>query len=546
MSYSAKGSKSKLQCFVTFIKKPSILRTFCVFIIIAVVFSSLISGFIMYYYTTKYTTEAKSDDIKKAVEDINRLYSRMYTSYINNLDGSGNWVSNEGHEEYQRYYLEVLERMVIYHELLNITAFITESDGSIFLSYPLLPNMADLSESSGREFLSSDIIDKLLYQNGDYFFKESAQYYTGSAYDYVINSGDFHGLYSNHKDSYLSITQSIAYVYPGMSEAINKGTITLSIPLPEITNARSSVIRYYVIATIVSVLLETIALIIITKAITNPIRELQKMTEQVSIGNFKGKIKSKTKDELGQLINSYNSMAEALENLDSMRNDFIASVSHELRTPMTSIRGFIDGILDGVIPPEKQNYYLQIVKEEITRMNVLVNDLMNMARLQSGKVELDMLPCKVDDLLYNTAFKLEPIIDEKEINLEFDLSTKNCEVLVDKASIERVLINLIQNATKFTQSGGTITIRSFFSDDDKITVIVEDTGSGISPEELPFIFEKFYKVDKSRGLDKKGTGLGLPIVKSILAAHNQTIKVESVLGSGSRFIFTLPINGKDG
>ena len=545
MSYSAKGSKLKSRRFVNFIKKPSILKTFCIFIVIAVIFSSLVSGFIMYYYTTKYTTEAKSNDIKKAVEDINRLYSRMYTSYINNLDDSGNWVSKEGHEEYQRYYLEVLDRLVVYHDLLNITGFVTESDGSIFLSYPLLPNMANLAKTSDREFMSSDVTDKLLFQNGDYFFKKSAQYYTGSAYDYVIDSGDFHGLYSSHEDSYLSITQSIAYVYPGTDEAINKGTITLSIPLPEITNARSTVIKYYVIATFVSVFLEIIVLIVITKEITNPIRELQKMTEQVSIGNFKGKIKSSSKDELGQLINSYNSMAEALENLDALRNDFIASVSHELRTPMTSIRGFIDGILDGVIPPEKHDHYLQIVKEEINRMNILVNDLMNMARLQSGKVELDMLPCKVDDLLCNTAFKLEPIINEKNINLEFDLDSKNCEVLVDKPSIERVLINLIQNATKFTQSGGTIYIRSFFTDDDKVCIIVEDTGEGISPEELPFIFEKFYKVDKSRGLDKKGMGLGLPIVKSILAAHNQSIKAESVLGSGSRFIFTLPIYRKD-
>lgn len=545
MPYSARGSKSKLKHFIAFIKKPSILKTFCIFIIIAVVFSSLISGFIMYFYTTRYTTESKSDDIKKAVDDINTLYSRMYTSYINNLDESGNWVSKEGREEYQNYYLEVIDRLELYHNLLNITAFVTESDGSIFLSYPLLPNMTGLSETSGREFMSSDITDKLLYENGDYFFRESDQYYTGSAYDYVIDSGDFHGLYSNHKDKYLSITQSIAYVYPGMTEAINKGTITLSIPVPEITKARSNVINYYVIATFISVLLETIALILITKEITNPIRALQSMTEQVSLGNFKGKIHSTSKDELGQLINSYNSMAEALQNLDSLRNDFIASVSHELRTPMTSIRGFIDGILDGVIPPEKHNYYLQIVKEEINRMNVLVNDLMNMARLQSGKVELDMLPCKVDDLLYNTALKLEPIIDEKQLNLEFDLKTKNCEVLIDKPSIERVLINLIQNATKFTQSGGTITIQSFFAEDDKIQIIVEDTGSGISPEELPFIFEKFYKVDKSRGLDKKGMGLGLPIVKSILAAHNQSIKAESTLGSGSRFIFTLPIYRKD-
>lgn len=528
-----------------FIKKPSILRTFSIFIIVAVIISSMISGVIMYFYTTKYMTETKSDDIKKAVEDINTLYSRMYTSYINNLDEKGDWVSNEGHEEYKKYYLELLNRLELYHDLLNITGFVTESDGSIFLSYPLLPNMTGLAETAGRDFMSTEISDNLLYKNGDYFFKEDAQYYTGSAYDYVINSGNFHGLYTNNDYDYLSITQSIAYTYPGMTEPINKGTITLSIPMPEITRARTSIINYYIVATFFAVFLEIIALIVITKEITNPIRQLQSMTTQVSMGNFKVKIQSDSKDELGQLITSYNSMVEALDNFDMMRNNFIASVSHELRTPMTSIRGFIDGILDGVIPPEKQDHYLQIIKDEINRMNALVNDLLNIARLQSGNVELDILPCKIDDLLYNTALKLEPLIDEKNINLEFDLNTNNCLVAIDKPAIERVLINLIQNATKFTQNGGIIKIQSVFVDNDKIQITVEDTGSGISPEELPFIFEKFYKVDKSRGLDKKGTGLGLAIVKSILAAHSQSIHAESTFGEGSRFIFTLPIYRKD-
>ena len=152
-----------------FIKKPSILRTFSIFIIVAVIISSMISGVIMYFYTTKYMTETKSDDIKKAVEDINTLYSRMYTSYINNLDEKGDWVSNEGHEEYKKYYLELLNRLELYHDLLNITGFVTESDGSIFLSYPLLPNMTGLAETAGRDFMSTEISDNLLYKNGDYF-----------------------------------------------------------------------------------------------------------------------------------------------------------------------------------------------------------------------------------------------------------------------------------------------------------------------------------------------------------------------------------------
>ena len=540
MAFSGKGKK-----IIASIKKQSILKKFCVFIIVAVIATSLISGIIMYHYTTKYMTESKSEDIKKAVDDVSILFSQMYTTYINNIDELGNWVSEDGQNEFEKYYVNLLDRLELYNNLLSVYGFITESDGSIFLSYPLLPNMTDRADTAGREYMDAQITSKLSLNNGKYYFKNNKQYYTGSDSEYVINTGDFYGLYSDQEVSYLSITQSIAYTYPGASEAINKGTITLSIPVPEITKTRSNIISYFLIATVISVALELIALFIITKEITEPIRELEKMTKQMAAGNFKVKIQSRSNDEVGERVNSYNAMAEALGNLDMMRNDFIASISHELRTPMTSIGGFIDGILDGVIPAEKQEHYLQIVKEEIARMNALVNDLLNMARLQSGKVELDLLPCSLEELLRNTALKLKPIIDEKEIQIVFDIKTKNCEVLVDRPSIERVLINLIQNAVKFTNPGGTVTLHSEPDGKNKVRITVEDTGSGIAREEIPFIFEKFYKADKSRGLDKKGTGLGLAIVKNILSAHGQEIHVESTVGKGSRFIFTLPIYRKE-
>ena len=540
MAFSGKGKK-----IIASIKKQSILKKFCVFIIVAVIATSLISGTIMYHYTTKYMTESKSEDIKKAVDDVSILFSQMYTTYINNIDELGNWVSEDGQNEFEKYYVNLLDRLELYNNLLSVYGFITESDGSIFLSYPLLPNMTDRADTAGREYMDAQITSKLSLNNGKYYFKNNKQYYTGSDSEYVINTGDFYGLYSDQEVSYLSITQSIAYTYPGASEAINKGTITLSIPVPEITKTRSNIISYFLIATVISVALELIALFIITKEITEPIRELEKMTKQMAAGNFKVKIQSRSNDEVGELVNSYNAMAEALGNLDMMRNDFIASISHELRTPMTSIGGFIDGILDGVIPAEKQEHYLQIVKGEIARMNALVNDLLNMARLQSGKVELDLLPCSLEELLRNTALKLKPIIDEKEIQIVFDIKTKNCEVLVDRPSIERVLINLIQNAVKFTNPGGIVTLHSEPDGKNKVRITVEDTGSGIAREEIPFIFEKFYKADKSRGLDKKGPGLGLAIVKNILSAHGQEIHVESTVGKGSRFIFTLPIYRKE-
>ncbi len=545
MLFSGKGKR-----FIASVKKPSIMKKFCVCIITAITASSLIAGIIMYHYTTNYMTESKTQDVADAVYDVENLYSQMYTAYINNRNDKGEWVSSEGEQEYKKYYIGLLERLELYNRFLNVYGFITDSDGSIFLSYPLLPNMTGISETSGRtDFMKSDITDKLLLKNGKYYFKKDEQYYTGSASGYTVNNSDFYGLYKDEADNYLSVTKTIAYIYPGSDNPGNRGTITLSMPIPEITKTRSNIIGCFLIATAISVVIELIALFLITKEITDPIRELENMTKEMSEGNFNIKIEHRSNDEVGALIKSYNNMADALKRLDVMRNDFIAGISHELRTPMTSIGGFIDGILDGIIPPEKQEYYLKIVKDEITRMNSLVNDLLNMARLESGKVELDMLPCRLNELLSNTALKLEPIIDAKNISVEFDFAAKNCDVLIDKPSIERVIINLIQNAVKFTDAGGRITIRTALcgrdKDKDKIEITVEDTGIGIAEDEIPFIFEKFYKSDKSRGLDKKGTGLGLAIAKEILMAHGQDIRVESTLGVGSRFIFTLPIYRKD-
>lgn len=539
MRISVKGRR-----FFRNFRKNSIFKTFCIFCAVTIVLSSLLSGILIYYFTTQHTVDSKSEDMKAAIDDIHILYARMYTSQINNQDKTGNWISPEGEAEYKKYYFALIDRLELYNRLLGIDSFITNSDGSIFLSYPLLPDKTEIDVAAGREYMSTDIVSKLINQDGKYYFKESKQFYTDSATEYITNTGDFYGLYSSSEHKYLTITHLIVYNYPGSDNTLNKGSITLSIPMPEITKTRSSIIGYYIAVTITAVVLEFFVLMFITKKITEPIRQLENMTKQVSKGNFDVKIENKYENEIGHLIDSYNSMLDDLRNLDTMRNDFIASISHELRTPMTSIGGFIDGILDGVIPADKQEHYLSIVKEEITRMNALVNDLLNMARLQSGKVELDILPYNAEKLIYNTALKLEPLITEKSIELDFDVNTPNCDVMIDKASIERVFINLIQNAIKFTPEGGKITIRSEFIKDNKIQITIEDTGSGISPEELPFIFEKFYKVDKSRGLDKKGTGLGLSLVKGILTSHKQTIRAESTLGKGSRFIFTLDINRK--
>jgi len=213
-------------------------------------------------------------------------------------------------------------------------------------------------------------------------------------------------------------------------------------------------------------------------------------------------------------------------------------VSHELRTPMTSIRGFIEGILDGTIPEEKHRYYLNIVREETNRLNRLVNDLLDLAKMEAGEKKLNISTFDINELIRISIIKMERLITEKKIEVTANFEQENMKVLADPDAIERVLINLIHNAIKFTPDEGMIVARTW-SDKEKVYVSIEDSGIGIEKQEIDLIWERFHKSDRSRSQDKTGTGLGLAIIKNIINDHKEKIWVESEPGYGSKFIFTL-------
>lgn len=217
---------------------------------------------------------------------------------------------------------------------------------------------------------------------------------------------------------------------------------------------------------------------------------------------------------------------------------FISDVSHELRTPMTTIGGFIDGMLDDTIPPEKQKTYLKIVKDEVTRLTRLVNTFLDITRMQSDKVNLVISDFDINEVIRLIIIGLGNKIDAKnlEINLIFDRDVSYVRADADK--IKMVLTNLFDNAIKFTNDKGTITIETL-PKGGEVQISVHNTGVGIPAEQQKIIFERLYKVDKSRSINKEGTGIGLYIVKSMLAAHGKDIKVDSVEGEYARFTFSL-------
>ena len=308
--------------------------------------------------------------------------------------------------------------------------------------------------------------------------------------------------------------------------------------LPQVRYIRNHIIMIIMSAQIVAWILAFVVSGIFAGRITKPVKKMQAAAKNIAKGNYQERIPITSEDEIGQLATSFNEMTESLSQLEQMRSSFISDVSHELRTPMTIISGFVEGILDGTIPEEKRKQYLDIVLSEIKRLSRLVSELLESSRLEQGKIVLKKENIDINRLVAESAISYENAVAGRNIEVNLELEGNECIAFADKDSIKRVLINLIDNAIKFTPDGGTISLKTE-SNGKKVTVSIENSGEGISPEDQKHIWERFYKTDKSRSMDKRGVGLGLYIVKTIITHHGGEIRVESEQGKYARFIFTL-------
>lgn len=283
-----------------------------------------------------------------------------------------------------------------------------------------------------------------------------------------------------------------------------------------------------------------IVISLISRRITDPIKQIGDAAKEYAQGRFTVRVKVDGRDEITELSRAFNNMATSLATHEENRNTFIANVSHDLRTPMTTISGFVDGILDGTIPPEEHKRYLQTISGEVHRLSRLVNSLLEVSRLESGR-SMKTSDFNLTEKARQILISLMGKIDAKRLDVEFECGDTDIYVLADPDAIHQVLYNLLDNAVKFTQTGGTVSIHITSARGKKAIVTVRNTGEGIPPEEIPHIFDRFYKSDRSRGLDKTGTGLGLYIVKTILDKHGESISVVSEVGSYTEFSFGLSL-----
>lgn len=320
------------------------------------------------------------------------------------------------------------------------------------------------------------------------------------------------------------------------------GAVLVSAPVPQRRSTINEMFKILLFSALVVIVISFILSYLLSKILANPIKRVSTSVKEFAGGNMKSRVEidrfDENVEELTELADSFNNMADTIERSEDVRMNFISDVSHELRTPMTTIGGFIDGILDGTIPPEKQTEYLKIVKDEVTRLTRLVNTFLDITRMQSDKVNLTMTNFDINETIRLIIIGLGHKIDEKNLDIDLIFDRDVSYVRADADKIKMVLTNLIDNAIKFTYENGKITVRTY-PKGNEVWISIHNTGVGIPPEEQKIIFERLYKVDKSRAINKEGTGIGLFIVQSMLAAHGKDIKVESVEGEYAEFTFCL-------
>lgn len=301
-----------------------------------------------------------------------------------------------------------------------------------------------------------------------------------------------------------------------------------------------SVCKMMFYAFLVALLVAYIAIYFYSRKITRPIGDMIDATAHYAKGDFSYRVSvDGLSSEMANMAEAMNKMVEELAIDDKAKKSFVANVSHELKTPMTTIGGFVDGILDGTIPKEKETEYLKTVSSEVKRLSRLVVAMLNLSKIESGEVSISPTKYNVSSQIIEVLLSMEQRLSEKNISVEGLEDMSEIKICADRDLLHQVIYNLLDNAVKFTPDGGVITFIGK-RENDQTTVTVRNSGQGLSSEEISRIFERFYKVDQSRSFDVKGVGLGLYIVKTIVNMHDGKIKADSKEGEFTEFTFTIP------
>lgn len=300
-----------------------------------------------------------------------------------------------------------------------------------------------------------------------------------------------------------------------------------------------AIMNIFIVSCVIVLLISIVLIYFTSVKMTEPIKEIGAAAKKLGRGDFDIHLPEFPEAEYNDLALAFNEMAVSLKNYDTSRNSFIANVSHELRTPMTSIGGFVDGLLDRTIPPEEQKYYLEIISSEVHRLTRLIRSMLNLSKIEAGELKPNFSRFSVLDPIVDTLVTFEKRLEEKKVEIRGLDTPERYYLWADPDLIHQVVYNLLENAIKFVDIGGNITFN--FQEVGYFTIVyIRNSGEGLSQEELSLVFDRFYKTDKSRSNDATGVGLGLNIVRSIIKLHGGKIQVRSIESEYTEVIFALP------
>ncbi len=450
-------------------------------------------------------------------------------SLYNSTDIVNSQVLRSGYENL-RVYAETDPFRSIITSMMNmdrdVDILIVDEDNAVVLSTVLgrgsrLENGRKVLEKTvtlGQIDVEGIMQEKTWGDGGSYF------YHVGKLGNYVESNSIFSAKKVEVKDKKIGFIISFA-----STEDIN--------------NLISATVRAVFISSAWVMLATVIAIYFVSERIISPLRNMTSASKKMASGDYSTRVTVIGNGEVSELGRAFNQMAESIENLDKMRSSFMASVSHDLRTPMTTISGFIEGITSGAIPPEKHEHYLGVISNEIHRLSRLVTQLLDVTRIESGDRKFNFEDFDIAEMARIILISFEQKIDEKRLDVNFECDDDIISAHADKDAIYQVLYNLCHNAIKFCDVGGKFKINITRAENKKIRVSVYDEGKIIEKDEERLVFERFFKSDKSRGLDKTGVGLGLYISKTIIDAHNEDIGVRTVNEKGTEFYFTIKEGG---
>lgn len=462
---------------------------------LAIVFISIvILSSLFFIFMSQYWKNDKYDMLENTASSVSNLIASNSMAIDNAL-----YISSD----------ELITQMLeVFSININADIMITDNSGKVIIVTSKLKNL----EGS---YISNDRISEAV--KGNYFFM-----------------GTFDDIYTTkHYVSGMPIIININ------GEFVRVGVVFATIDASSFLTFSSDMLKLTVFAGIAALLICFCLTGLFTYNMVRPLRQMAKMAKSFGDGDFSKRVPVTSNNEIGELAIAFNNMAESLSSSESIRRSFIANVSHELKTPMTTIAGFIDGILDGTIPPDKEKYYLHIVSDEVKRLSRLVKSMLDLSRIDSGSLNLNPRRFDMTETILTTLLTFEQQIDKKNIEILGLEDAESVFIDGDPDMLHQVVYNLFENAVKFVNVNGYIEVK-IKDESDRLTVSIKNSGEGISSEEVKRVFERFYKTDKSRSQDKNGMGLGLYIVKTIIKLHGGEIRAESTLDEYCKFEFWIP------